>query len=120
MYVCVCIPLCDYVSISLCVYIRVAVVDCGDKASDWLSSFLNIENIRLVRYHQSRDARPLVDDAKPNTAESLFQVCHCRCRILSPLIWWENHGNTTVALLLLVQSVSESKSLSWLSSNATS
>ena len=35
-------------------YVRVSVVDCGDKAADWLCSFLNMENIRLV-HHQFCD-----------------------------------------------------------------
>jgi len=66
-----------------CACIRVSVVDCGDRAADWLRSFLNIENIRLVRrrLHDvvsrrlSSDDASLMNDAKQNITESLC-ICY--------------------------------------------
>ena len=76
-FVSVCLHLCLSVCVSVCV--RVSVVDCGDKASDWLRSFLNVENIRLVRHHvpdtlteTHLNAGTQLNAAQLNTAQSLF------------------------------------------------
>ena len=45
-------------SMLICVFGRVSVVDCGNTASDWLSSVLRVDNIRLVRHVLSDVATP--------------------------------------------------------------